>query len=94
MYFQNVFLCLKVKLLENENPAFVRRADARLFLSILAAGAVQGFRPRRNIARAERSVYPRRLIMSFVKAKEYLDTRGSGGPDLRSGITNKEGCCL
>lgn len=38
MYFQNVFLCLKVKLLENENPAFVRRADARLFLSILAAG--------------------------------------------------------
>ena len=38
MYFQNVFLCLKVKLLENENPVFVRRADARLFLSILAAG--------------------------------------------------------
>ena len=31
MYSQNVFLCLKVKLLENENPAFVRRADARLF---------------------------------------------------------------
>lgn len=94
MYFQNVFLCLKVKLLENENPAFVRRADARLFLSILAAGAVQGFRPRRNIARAERSVYPRRLIMSFVKAKEYLEARGSGEPDLRFGITNKEGCCL
>lgn len=38
MYIQNVFLCLKVKLLENENPVFVRRADARLFLSILAAG--------------------------------------------------------
>lgn len=78
MYFQNVFLCLKVKLLENENPAFVRRADARLFLSILAAGAVQGFRPRRNIARADRSVYPRRSAMSFVKAKEYLESRGLG----------------
>ena len=38
MYFQNVFLCLKVKLLENEILAFVPAGGCRLFLSILAAG--------------------------------------------------------
>ena len=38
IYFQSLFFYPKVTPVKNETHAFVRRADARLFLSILAAG--------------------------------------------------------